>query len=222
MSFVVISAPEHMGAVRKRLREHPAVQVFADTESLQALETIQTALPKIVALNPSFAATARGAALVAQLKTDSRLTETNVRVLIEDEDRVPLLLADKTAPPEKALLQTSRPLGRAGTRAALRYGMDRRAVVVNGQPSALVDLSTTGAQVLLSTRVRPGETVRIVLPSEDDEARFRGIVVWSVAVPAKASIDYRAGVKLSNPDSKWIENYCQQSGGRPDLTFGVE
>lgn len=222
MLFVVISTPEHMRAVRKRLREDPAVVVFADTDSLKALEAIQTKRPRIVVLNTTFATTARGAALVAQLKTDSRLSETDVRVLIEDEDKVPLLLADQATSPEKALLETSRPLGRAGTRAALRYVMDRRAIVVNGAPSALIDLSVTGAQVLLPTRVRPNEPVRVVLSSEAGEARFPGTIVWSVAVPTGGSIHYRAGIKLSKPDTKWIESYCRQFGGRPDLTFGAE
>jgi len=222
MSFVIISAPEHMRAVRKRLGEDAAVVVFADTDSLKALEAIQTKHPRIVALNPAFAATARGAALVAELKTDSRLSGTDVRMLIEDEDKVPLLLADQATSPEKALLETSRPLDRAGTRAALRYVMDRRAIVVNGEPSALIDLSVTGAQVLLPTRVRPNEPVRIVLSSEAGEARFPGTIVWSVAVPTGGSIHYRAGVKLSKPDTKWIESYCRQFGGRPDLTFGVQ
>ena len=100
--------------------------------------------------------------------------------------------------------------------------MDRRAVVVNGESSALIDLSVTGAQVLLPTRVRPDEPVRLVLSDDSGEARFPGTIVWSVAVPIDGSIRYRAGVKLSKPDAKWIESYCHQAGGRPDLTFGAE
>lgn len=221
MSFVIISTPEHARALRKRL-EDPAGAIFADTDSLQALEAIQTTCPQIVALNSLFAKTARGAALVAQLKSDSRLSGIDVRVLIEDENKVPLVLADQATSSAKALLETSRPLGRAGTRAALRYVMDRRAILVNGEPSHLIDLSITGAQVLLPTRVRPDEPVRLVLSDAAGETRFPGTVVWSVAAPARGSIEYRAGVKLSKPDSKWIEDYCHQFGGRPDLTFGAE
>jgi len=94
--------------------------------------------------------------------------------------------------------------------------------VVNGESSALIDLSVTGAQVLLPTRVRPDEPVRLVLSDDSGEARFPGTIVWSVAVPIGGSIRYRAGVKLSKPDAKWIESYCHQAGGRPDLTFGAE
>lgn len=221
MSLVIISTPEHARALRKRL-EDPAVAVFDDTDSLHALEAIQTTRPKIVALNSMFAETARGAALVAQLKGDSRLRGIDLRVLIEDENKVPLVLADQATSSEKALLETTRPLGRAGTRAALRYVMDRRAILVNGERSHLIDLSITGAQVLLPARVRPNEPVRLVLSDEAGDSRFPGTIVWSVAVPTGGSIQYRAGLKLSHPDKKWIEGYCLQFGGRPDLTFGAE
>src|SRR5207245_2869981 len=136
--------------------------------------------------------------------------------------KVPLLVANQATSSEKALLETSRPLGRAGTRAALRYVMDRRAILVNGERSHLIDLSVTGAQVLLPARVRPNEPVRLVLSDNAGETRFPGTIVWSVAMPTGGSIEYRDGVKLSKPDSKWIEDYCLQFGGRPALTFGAE
>jgi len=219
--LVIISTPEHARALLDRLQDQ-AVAVFADTDSLQAFEAIQTIRPTIVALNRTFAETARGAALVAQLKSDSDLSAIDLRVLIEDEDKVPLVLADRASSSEKALLETSRPLDRAGTRAALRYVMDRRSILVNGEQSQLIDLSISGAQVLLPTRVRPNEPVRLVLSDEAGETRFPGTIIWSVAVPSGGSIHYRAGVKLTKPDTKWIESYCLQFGGRPDLTFGAE
>ena len=132
MLSVIISTPEHLHAVRKRLGEDPGIAVFADTNSIKALELIQRTRPRIVALNQPFARTGRVAALVAQLRTDPHLSGAHVCVLIEDENEAPLLLADTTASPEKALLKASRPLERVGTRAALRYVMDRRAIMVNG------------------------------------------------------------------------------------------
>lgn len=221
MSLVIISTPEHARALLDRLQDQ-AVAVFADTDSLQAFEAIQTIRPTIVALNRTFAETARGAALVAQLKGDTHLSDVDLRVLIEDENKVPLVLGDRASSSEKALLETSRPLDRAGTRAALRYVMDRRAVLVNGEQSQLIDLSVSGAQVLLPTRVRPNEPVRLILSDQAGETRFPGTVIWSVAVPTGGSIHYRAGVKLTKPDTKWIESYCHEFGGRPDLTFGAE
>jgi hypothetical protein len=170
--LVIISTPAQAPALREQLGQDPAVVVFADTDSLKALEAIATTHPTIVALNPTFADTARGAALVAQLKNDSDLSGIDLRVLIEDEKNVPLMIADHATSAETALLEMSRPLSRAGTRAALRYVMDRRPIVVNGETSALIDLSVTGAQVLLPTRVRPNEPVRLVLSEETGERRF--------------------------------------------------
>jgi len=60
------------------------------------------------------------------------------------------------------------------------------------------------------------------LSDKTRERRIPGTIVWSVAVPTGGSIQYRAGVKLSKPDAKWIESFCHQAGGRPDLTFGAE
>jgi hypothetical protein len=120
------------------------------------------------------------------------------------------------------LVETSRPLGRAGTRAALRYLMDRRVILVNGDRGQLIDLSATGAQVLVPMRLRPNEPVRVWLPDETGEVRCPGTVVWSVAVPVGRTIQYRAGAKFTKPDPKTLEDYCTRFGGRPDLTFGAE
>ena len=219
--IAIISTPEHTTALRERLGADPSVLVFPDTDSLKALETIAAARPTIVAFSPAFTATARGAALVAQLRGDASLSGIDIRVLLEDERQMPLLLADHAGPAEQAVLEASRPLDRAGTRAALRYVMDRRPIIVNGERSLLIDLSTTGAQLLLSVRVRPSEPVRMVLSAEAGDKRLSGAIVWAIAVPIGPSIHYRAGAQFSNPDAKWIEAYCQQYGGRPDRTFGA-
>jgi hypothetical protein len=219
---VVISDPDHTTALQKRFGSDPAVAVFADSDSLQALEAIVAARPKLVALNTTFATTARGAALVARLKADADLSGIEVRVLIEDENKVPLALSHTGASSEKTLLETSRPLGRAGTRAALRYLMERQAILVNGERGHLIDLSITGAQVLVPIRLRPNEPVRILLIDQAGELRCPGTVVWSVAMPAGGTIQYRGGVKLTEANATWIEGYCARFGGRPDLTFGAE
>ena len=44
MSLVIIGKPEHLGALRKRL-DDPTVAVFADTDSLQALQATFADLP---------------------------------------------------------------------------------------------------------------------------------------------------------------------------------
>ena len=118
-------------------------------------------------------------------------------------------------------MQTSRPLDRAGTRRAVRYAMNRRAVLVNGEHSHLVDLSVTGAQVILPMRVRPTQNVRLILSDETTGTKCQGVVAWSVAVPTGASVRYRAGVEFNNPDTARLEAFCTQFGGAVDRTFGA-
>ena len=220
--LVILSHPDHTAALHQRFEGDPAVVVFSDFDSLPAIDTILAGRPTIVALNTTFATTARGAGLVARIKGETDLAETDVRVLIEDEHHVPLALSHPAPTSEAILIETSRPLGRAGTRAALRYLMDRRSILVNGARGDLIDLSVTGAQVLTPTLLRPNEPVRVVLPADTGEVRCPGTVVWSVAVPIGGAIHYRAGVQFKKPDPKAIEAYSAQFGGRPDLTFGAE
>lgn len=194
---------------------------FSEAESLSVLAAILARPPRILALDPTFVATSRGATLVARLKADSHASGIELRVLIEDEAKVPLLLSQPAVSAEKALLQTSRPLDRAGTRRAARFPMNRRAVLVNGEHSHLVDLSVTGAQVLAPMRLRPTQTVRLTLSDGSTETRCQGTIAWSVAVPTGAVVHYRAGLEFINPDTTRLAAYCTRFGGSPNPTFGA-
>jgi hypothetical protein len=218
---IVIARPEHLVGMRKRLQgDASSVAVFADADSLQVLTAILVHPPKILAIHQTFASTSRGATLVARLKSESHLHGIEVRVLIEDEDKAPLILSQTTLSPEKALLETSRPLDRAGTRQAARYPMKRRTVVVNGESSHLVDLSVTGAQVQVPMRLRPSQVVRLVLPDDSAETRCQATVAWSIAVPAGGTVQYRAGLEFISPDSTRLTAFCTRFGGAPDPRLG--
>ena len=123
----------------------------------------------------TFAATSRGATLVARVKAESP-ADVELCVLIEDGDKVLLIVSQLAASPEKALWQTSRPLDRTGTRRTARFPMSRLEVVVNGKDSHLVNLSVTGAQVLVPTRLRPTQTMRLTLSAKSTELRCRAAV----------------------------------------------
>ncbi len=159
--------------------------------------------------------------MAMRLRTDPSLSGIELRVLIEDETMVPLTLSQAVTSPQDALLQTSRPLDRAGTRQAARFSMGRRVVVVNGEHSHLVDLSVTGAQVHVSIRLNPTQSVRITLFDESTEIRCQGTVAWSVAVPSGAAIQYRAGVQFINPDSTRLSAFCVQYGRPSNPILGT-
>lgn len=214
-SAVVVTRHEHVVAVRKRLRgEDSHIEVFAE-DSLQVFDAILAHPPKVLAIHQSFAATSRGATLVARLQSEAHLKATEVRVLIEDEDKAPLVLSEISFSPEKALREASRPLDRAGTRRAVRYPMNRRAIFLSGDSAHLIDLSVSGAQVQGPSRLSPSQFVRLVLPGDSGELRGQGTVAWSIAVPAGGTIQYRAGIEFVNPDSAGLKAFCTRFGIAP-------
>ena len=142
-------------------------------------------------------------------------------MFIEDEVKAPLILTETDLPPADALLETSRPLDRAGTRQAARYPMTRREVIVNGDRGQLIDLSVSGAQVQTPQRLRPLKVARVTISSADGDLKLQGTVAWAIAVPDAGTIQYRAGIEFVNPDKKKLEAFCSKHGGTPDPTLGT-
>jgi hypothetical protein len=218
---VVIVRSEHLEAIRKRLAEAEAVTIISES-SLSAQDSILARPPANLILHAAFAASSRGATLVSGLKAGGHGSGTSVRVLIEDEDKTPLILSETTLAGARALIETSRPLVRAGTRQAVRYPMNRRPVLVNGEAAELVDLSVSGAQVQAPVRLRPTQVVRVMLADEPGGIRCRATVAWSIALPSGGAIQYRAGLEFVGPDRARLSSYCTRFGGAPDPTLGAE
>ena len=220
---IVIVRPEHLNAVKKRLAGTDEVAVCSEADSLFVQDAIQSRPPEILVIHAAFAQSSRGASLVAAVKARPNPRGTAVRVLIENDDKSPLLTSSQSAlHPGDALLETSRPLERAGTRQAARYAMHRRNVVVSGEPGQLIDLSVSGAQVQVPMRLRPGQVVRFAVADETGDMRCQGTVAWSIAVPGGGSIQYRAGVEFVNPDKNRLSQLCSKLGGAPDSTLGAK
>lgn len=216
---VVIVRPEHLTSVKKRLSEADFVAVFSETEWLQVEDSVLARPPEVLVMQSAFAATSRGATLVSALKNKPREHGTALRVLIEDEVKAPLLLTETDLSAADALLETSRPLDRAGTRQAARYPMNRFEVVVNGERGQLIDLSVSGAQVQTPQRLRPLKVARMSISMETGDAKLQGTVAWAIAVPGNGMIQYRAGVEFVNPDRQFLAAFCAKHGGAPDPTL---
>ena len=217
---IVITKPEHLPAIKKRLAGEESFAVCSEADSLNLQEAILARPPEILLLHSSFAATSRGATLVSGLKAKPNGTGTAIRVLIEDDGKAPLMLFQTSLSPYDVILETSRPLDRAGTRQAARYPMNRRPAVVNGEACQIIDLSNTGAQVQIPVRLRPSQVARFSLSDDTGELRCQGTVVWSIAVPSGGTIQYRAGVEFVNPDQKRLSAICAKYGSAPDPTLG--
>ncbi len=217
---IVIVRPEHVVSVRKRMAETELVAVISESELLSLQDAILAQPPEVLVMHAAFASTSRGASLISALKLRPRETGTAIRVFLEDEVKSPLILADPSLA-AVALLETSRPLERAGTRQAARYPMNRRAVGINGEAGELLDLSVSGAQVQSPVRLRPMKVARLVLPDSTGEVRVQGTVAWAIAVPGSGTIEYRAGVEFVNPDRKKLAMFCTVYGSAPDPTLGT-
>lgn len=215
---IAIVRPEHLSAVRKRLADAAFVAVYSETEWLGVQDIALAQPPDMVIMQLAFAATSRGATLVSALKAKSREHGTTIRVFLEDETHTPILLADAALPAIDALLETSRPLDRAGTRQAVRFSMNRRAITINGDAAELLDLSVSGAQVQAAARLRPMKVARVVLFDDGAVTKIRGTVAWAIAVPEQGSIVYRGGVEFVNPDKMQIVTFCARHGGVTDPT----
>lgn len=201
---VVIAGAAHAGALRKHLSHNSAITVFCESESLEALKLMLAKPPKMLALDSSVVRTARGALLVSELKENSAV---EVRVLTEDEESRLLLLVK----PDVTLHAASHPLEEGcGTRSARRYPMKNVEVVIDGERSRLVNLSTSGAQVLMNGRVQPRQNLGFTLLDEAEaiETKLRALVAWSAVELGKSAVRYRAGLKFVNPPKDLLETFC--------------
>jgi hypothetical protein len=204
-SAFIVAGAAHATALRKRLADDPSVLVFAESESLVALRAILSRPPKVLALDTAVVRTARGALLVSRLKEH----EVDVRVLTNGDDNLPLLLTQ----PITALLTVSTPLEeKCGTRGARRFPMSNKEAVIDGERSELVNLSVTGAQVILPARLQPRQSIRFILFDGKSEIRFRAQVAWSSIELLASAVRYRVGVAFTDPDEKALEVFCNRHG----------
>src|SRR6187401_3711653 len=83
---LVIAAEHLMPALRERIKVEGEIITFADTEPIQALQTIMEQRPGLVVLERLFAATPRGAALINRIKTDPQVSQAEIRVMSHTGD----------------------------------------------------------------------------------------------------------------------------------------
>jgi hypothetical protein len=87
-------------------------------------------------------------------------------------------------------------------------------VTVDGALGTLVDLSTTGAQVLSPHAVRPDHSVQLMLPNDNGGLSCQARVVWVVVEDSrdpKHSL-YRAGVQFRGVNAPEFDAFFSQHG----------
>ncbi|MEO6238071.1 MAG: PilZ domain-containing protein [Vicinamibacterales bacterium] len=217
-----------MPGLRDQVKVEGEILTFADTEPIQALQTILEQRPGLVVLERLFAATPRGAALINRIKSDPQLSHTEVRVMSHTGDYTRQVVKPSSASPASggstpaavaaapaATVGAAKALDWQGTRRAPRFRVrDGVELHLDGNPAAVIDLSTVGAQVISPTVLRPNQKVRIIIPIEDLQMRFRGAIAWAKfelpKAPAKAA-QYRAGVEFTDADAKAIDQFTNRN-----------
>lgn len=225
MPAVVIAATNLMPALCARLAAEGELLTFADTEPIQALQTILEHRPDLIVLERLFAATPRGAALINRIKTDPLLGHAEVRVMSHTGDYSRQVTKPSRVQSPAPVVAGGGPgtglaeppaaapprLDWQGTRRAPRFrarpGVE---IQLDGNPAGVVDVSTVGVQVLSPTILRPNQKVRVSIPNDDFVMRFRGSIAWAKFELPKPneSPRYRAGVDFTDADATALEDYC--------------
>jgi hypothetical protein len=101
-------------------------------------------------------------------------------------------------------------LARQARRVPIHDGVS---VLLNGVASALVDLSTLGAQVVSPSAVYPNRSVRIVLPLDEGDLSCLARIVWARIEPEQdAVVRYRAGLEFTEADKEAVQRFVTRHG----------
>jgi hypothetical protein len=209
---VLIAASERLAALQQQA-DLTNAEAFADTDVLKALETITRRRPQVVALDQRFAASARGAAFINRLKADPALASCEIRVLDPAAvTRASGSPADETAAAPAAAVDAppaAQP-DRTGTRRAERVAITKSvAILIDGNPATLVNISVVGAQVLSPSLLRPNQHVRMSLVDEARPIRFNGVVAWAAFEMPKEGPRYRAGVNFYDAAPDMVARFIE-------------
>jgi hypothetical protein len=200
--IVLIAPSDALPGLQGRLDPKAEVQTFTDSEALEALDHIIRNKPGLIALQDEFSATSRGTALINRIKDDPSLAKCEVRVLARDSAQT-RVAAKRGGAKEAAVAVDEAPkpaLDVKGTRRAPRIRIkDGVEVAVDGNPAALIDLSTVGAQVVSPTVLKPNQRVRVAMGEGRNAIKCNGAIAWAAfEMPKGLPTRYRAGIDFGN------------------------
>jgi PilZ domain-containing protein len=104
---VIIAAVNLTPSLCERLADEGELLTFADTEPIQALQTILEQRPRLIVLERLFAATPRGAALINRIKTDPQVSHSEIRVMSHTGDYTRVVSRGTAAVAEPAAIETA-------------------------------------------------------------------------------------------------------------------
>ena len=212
--IVLIGPSDSLPGLQERLDPSADVQTFTEGEALEALDHIIRTQPALVAMQDEFADSSRGQALINRIKDDVALAAVEVRVMAQNaaQNRVAVKRGSHGSAAVAVAEKPKPPLDQKGTRRAPRVRIkDGVDVAVDGNPAALVDLSTVGAQVVSPTVLKPNQRVRVTM--ENGKVKCAGAVVWAAfEMPKGMPTRYRAGIDWGvTPDAPKVETFAKKN-----------
>jgi hypothetical protein len=212
--IVLIGPQDSLPSLQERLDPGAEVQPFNESEALEALDHIIRTKPTFVAMQDEFADSSRGQALINRIKDDPSLADVEVRVMARNaaNNRVAV---KRTGGGAVAVDEQPKPaLDQKGTRRAPRVRIkDGVEVAVDGNPAALVDLSTVGAQVVSPTVLKPNQRVRVVMGDGSAAVKCAGAIAWAAfEMPKGMPTRYRAGIDWGvTPEGPKVEGFAKKN-----------
>lgn len=218
-SRIVLIAPEDaLPGLQERLDPGAEIQTFTDSEALEALDHIIRTKPALVAMQDEFADSSRGTALINRIKDDASLSACEVRVMAKNaaQNRVAVKRGSHGgAGAAVAVAEQPKPaLDQKGTRRAARVRIkDGVDVAIDGNPAAVVDISTVGVQVVSPTILKPNQRVRVVIGDPKTPVKCAGAIAWAAfEMPKGQPTRYRAGIDFgTTADAPAIESFAAKN-----------
>lgn len=113
---------------------------------------------------------------------------------------------DDSVGPEPVIL----PAAPSNNRRAERVVINRDvAVMVDGTPVTLINISVVGAQVTSSVSLRPNQRVRMSLEDTERPVRFNGVVAWASFEMPKEGPRYRAGINFYDAAPDMVARFIE-------------
>lgn len=213
---MLIGPADALPGLQERLDPTAEVQAFTESEALEALDHIIRTKPGVIAMQDEFSASSRGTALINRIKDDPSLSVCEVRVMSHDaaQSRVAVKRGSHGGGAAVAVDEPKPALDVKGTRRAPRIRIkDGVEVAVDGNPAALVDLSTVGAQVVSPTILKPNQRVRVIIGEGKAALRCSGAIAWAAfEMPKGMPTRYRAGIDFgTTADVDGVGTFAQKN-----------
>ena len=203
---MIIGAPDFLPALSERvsaLNGHGELLTFSDIEPLRALDTISKRRPTLIALERLVAVTPRGVALLNRIKADPALRDSESRVLEHNRGY------SRIVPRPAAVLPPA--VDQRGTRRAPRVRIaDKVTLIVDAKIATLIDLSTVGAQVVLSAGLKPNQQIEVAFNDGVARVKCTATVVWTAFEMTDSEPRYRVGLDFVDADAAAIDAYAQR------------